>query len=405
MKATDTTSEAVRWQLTALLFTQTSIMVIGGGALLAVAIVGGVKTHQAWFVIWALAIALVLAIRVALDRAFVRRPLGEGPTVDVWLRRFTAAAWTMGAVYGATAFVILMHAPPVLQILALSVKTAIVIGSAARNASCRLAARGQIVLGIGPVFLASLAMRDPYYQILAAAVIFEGFAAFRLSSRLYERIVGFLVMNEQNLALLDAIRSVNDELAAANGKLATMAATDALTGIANRRRLDEVLAAETARAQRDGTDLAILLLDIDSFKGFNDLYGHQAGDDCLQRVAQAFAATILRPADLVARYGGEEFVAILPGTDAYGAAVLAHNIRAAIEDLQIVNAAGPVAVVSVSVGVAEFTAERHRRPEDFIRAADDALYAAKAAGRNCVRIAPMVDYRLERSDARKGAAL
>ena len=326
---------------------------------------------------------------MALELAFARRVPGDGTTVDMWLRRFTVSAFTMGVLYGGTALVIVLHAPPVFQILAMSVKTAIVIGGAARNASYRFAARGQIVLGVAPVFVAALAMRTTYYDMLAVAVIFEGFAAFRLSKNFYERILGFLVVNEENVALLDAIQTVNDELAAANNKLATLATTDALTGIANRRRLDEVLAAETARVQRDGADLALLILDIDSFKGFNDLYGHQAGDDCLQRVARAFAATVLRPGDFVARYGGEEFVAVLPSTDAYGAALLAQNVRAAIQDLQITNAAGPIRVVTVSIGVAEFDADRHRRPEDLLHAADDALYAAKAAGRNCVRIAPI----------------
>ncbi len=157
------------------------------------------------------------------------------------------------------------------------------------------------------------------------------------------------------------------------------------SGIANRRRFDAALAEEMRRAKREDFELALLLIDIDLFKGFNDLYGHQVGDACLQRVAAAFAAAFRRPGDLVARYGGEEFAAILARTDLQAAAGLAEIVRGDIESLALRNEASPVGFVSVSVGVASLTGSRH--DEDFIRAADEALYAAKEAGRNCVRVA------------------
>jgi diguanylate cyclase (GGDEF)-like protein len=130
----------------------------------------------------------------------------------------------------------------------------------------------------------------------------------------------------------------------------------------------------------------LLFLDIDSFKAYNDLYGHQVGDQCLQTVAAALSSSFRRPGDLVARYGGEEFAVILPQTDLPSAVALAEAVRRAVETLALPNAATPERVVTVSVGVAAFVPERFRRSEDFIRAADGAMYAAKHAGRNCVRV-------------------
>jgi diguanylate cyclase (GGDEF)-like protein len=160
---------------------------------------------------------------------------------------------------------------------------------------------------------------------------------------------------------------------------------DGLTGIANRRYFDVAIDRELRRAQRLGGTLSLLLTDIDSFKAYNDHFGHQAGDTCLSAVAQALAARLKRPADVAARYGGEEFAAILPDTDAAQARQLAENIREYVASLNLPHAPGAVRpYVTLSIGVASMDKGRLDDPAALIEAADKALYAAKRGGRDRV---------------------
>jgi diguanylate cyclase (GGDEF)-like protein/PAS domain S-box-containing protein len=163
---------------------------------------------------------------------------------------------------------------------------------------------------------------------------------------------------------------------------------DGLTGIANRRHFDVALDRELRRAHRNGGELSLLLMDIDSFKAYNDHFGHQQGDACLTLVAEAFAAMLQRPADLAARYGGEEFGAVLPDTGARQAQQHAEAIRARIETLAIGHApAAQRPHVTMSIGVATFDKNRLADAAALLGAADQALYAAKHAGRNRVVVA------------------
>ena len=162
---------------------------------------------------------------------------------------------------------------------------------------------------------------------------------------------------------------------------------DGLTGIANRRHFDVALDRELRRAQRSGGQLSLLLMDIDSFKAYNDHFGHQQGDACLIHVAEAFASMLQRPADLAARYGGEEFAAVLPDTDSVQAQQHAEAIRAHIAALGLEHA--PAAVrphVTMSIGVASYVKGRLDDVESLLSAADRALYAAKRGGRDCVMV-------------------
>lgn len=176
------------------------------------------------------------------------------------------------------------------------------------------------------------------------------------------------------------------QLEAANAALHVMSHSDALTGIANRRRFDESLAAEWGRAARDGARVGVLLLDVDHFKLFNDRYGHDGGDQCLRRVAEAVQSAV-RGSDLAARFGGEEFVVLLPGATDEIACVVAERIRSAVSALQIRHESSPVGgVVTVSVGGTSSAIELSAGavPLDLVRRADAALYAAKESGRNKV---------------------
>jgi len=160
---------------------------------------------------------------------------------------------------------------------------------------------------------------------------------------------------------------------------------DGLTGIANRRYFDIALDRELRRAQRADGSLALLLIDIDSFKAYNDHFGHQQGDTCLTTVAQALAAMLKRPADVAARYGGEEFAAILPDTTLEQARMHANAIREHVAALNLAHApAAHWPMITLSIGVAAFEKGRLGEAGSLIAAADQALYAAKRVGRNCV---------------------
>ena len=188
-------------------------------------------------------------------------------------------------------------------------------------------------------------------------------------------------------------------------ELRRIATVDVLTGVANRRRFDDALEQEWRRTRRTCEPLALLMIDVDHFKLFNDRYGHPAGDTCLRSVAQALCGTSLRPGDLVARYGGEEFAVLLPHTHRGGAEHVAQAILEGVAALAIAHGASPTAGhVTVSVGIACYdqdspgwqasaaesrAAERpgeYPSPSDLVKAADQALYAAKDAGRAQARL-------------------
>ena len=169
----------------------------------------------------------------------------------------------------------------------------------------------------------------------------------------------------------------------AEEKAEALARTDALTGVANRTHLDELLDREWRRAVRAGEPMSVLLLDIDFFKPFNDHYGHQAGDECLRRVGGALQGLLRRASDIVARYGGEEFLLILGQAGPEEARANAQRILEGIRALAIPHAYSPAnTIVTVSIGVATTVPRPRGDPADLIRAADDALYAAKDAGRD-----------------------
>ena len=183
-----------------------------------------------------------------------------------------------------------------------------------------------------------------------------------------------VLVAERTAALLDA-----------NRRLELLAATDPLTGLANRRRFDESLTAEMSRATRVGSPLSLLLCDIDCFKQFNDTYGHPAGDACLRSVASAMQGVFRRTVDLTARYGGEEFAVILPGADLGESLALADCLRTAVWELGLVHGCSTGAGrVTLSIGVVALDGARHQTPAALLDSADRAMYRAKQSGRNRV---------------------
>lgn len=189
------------------------------------------------------------------------------------------------------------------------------------------------------------------------------------------------------LAMRNSLVALTTRLDDMNRELVRLSTVDSLTGIANRRRFDDVLYKEWRRAMRRQYPIALLMCDIDFFKQYNDAQGHQAGDECIRSVARAIEDTLKRPGDLVARYGGEEFSAILPDTNFDGAQLVAESVRNAVAELGIPHGRSSVASrVTLSVGAAIVVPSRGAPAtgEQLVEAADKALYAAKSAGRNRV---------------------
>ncbi len=175
------------------------------------------------------------------------------------------------------------------------------------------------------------------------------------------------------------------ELKRSRDLLERLTTVDHLTGISNRRRYDEYLELEWRRAARDQTPIALIAIDIDHFKAYNDLYGHPRGDTCLVAVAQALAQSVSRTPDLIARCGGEEFACVLPGTDAIGASHLADEMLSRVLALEMEHARSATHdKVTVSIGVAAMIPDPEEPPQTLVALADAALYQAKAEGRNRV---------------------
>jgi len=181
-----------------------------------------------------------------------------------------------------------------------------------------------------------------------------------------------------------ALVKLTGQLNGANQELQRLSMTDGLTGIANRRMFDESLGREWRRCMRLKKPIAIVMLDVDNFKQYNDRYGHQAGDDCLREIADELSRSAPRPGDLVARYGGEEFVMILGDTDGDGASWVANRICQRVAALKIPHQDSKHAVVTVSCGVSSVMPTREMSVDSLLKAADNALYQAKQQGRNTV---------------------
>jgi len=193
------------------------------------------------------------------------------------------------------------------------------------------------------------------------------------------------MQQEMNERLESRVAERTSELEQVNRQLEALSSTDGLTGVFNRRYFDTRLAEETARTRRQGP-MALIMIDVDHFKAFNDDFGHLAGDACLRQLADMLAAIVRRETDIVTRYGGEEFAIILPYTDADGARRLAETLRSKVEGDMKFTWDGKAIPVTVSVGLATIPSGSRVEPDEVIAAADEALYTSKQAGRNRVTV-------------------
>jgi diguanylate cyclase (GGDEF)-like protein len=210
----------------------------------------------------------------------------------------------------------------------------------------------------------------------------------QIGSQLYLAIDAGPIHDEDGnlIAVVETLRDMTDQKRAENA-LKTLAASDGLTGLANRRCFDQTLTMEWSRGLRTKKPLSLIFADVDHFKLYNDHRGHQQGDDCLRAIASLMHKTSCRPADLPARYGGEEFAIILPETDREGAQTVADRLRRGLADLGIQHGASGNPYVTLSTGVATEIPTLSSTPHHLLNLADQAVYAAKNSGRNCIRSA------------------
>lgn len=184
----------------------------------------------------------------------------------------------------------------------------------------------------------------------------------------------------------EELKRLNSQLEHANKKLEKLANFDSLTGIANRRNFMETFENEWKRACRNNLPVSLIMIDVDFFKSFNDNYGHQAGDECLKKIASILGRSLTRTGDFLARYGGEEFVVILPATDIHGSSSVAERLRQEVEEAQMPHGVSEISeYITISLGTATTLPHNSMSPSGLIAAADEALYKAKRTGRNrCV---------------------
>ena len=234
---------------------------------------------------------------------------------------------------------------------------------------------------------------DPFNAVIGLLLILGCGVLMVVCNAMYESCRNMLELNweketlaSESAALAQRLRQRNAQLDKARRRLVEQARIDELTGLFNRRALNEQLAAELKRGARLQAPLAVIMLDVDDFKRYNDNYGHQAGDGVLQRLARVLRDTVNRAGDLVARFGGEEFMLVFPSTDVVAARAVALRIQQALEQEAIPHQYSGVSKrVTVSQGLAHALPQEGLTSRELIRRADAALYEAKAAGRNTIK--------------------
>lgn len=323
---------------------------------------------------WLGLLVLLMLVRLGLVVVHRRNPRLLQPLT--WARLTMCQCAAVGLVWGIGAIWLMRYGSPYQDIIYACIALASVMG-ALSNVSfwpAHLAFHVPMFFFLGIAFALDDEPQTLYLAIAAWAVC--PFIA-EMGRRLQSRFNAALKLAWENQVLAY-------KYALANRELALLSRTDNLTRLANKRHLDETLEREWMRSQRNGEPLAVLMLDVDHFKLYNDTYGHLAGDACLRQLAETIHHSVREQCDFTARFGGEEFCVVMPDTDLATAREIAERIRAAVEALQLPHAGSARGHVTVSIGVASSAQSQASCEEDLVGNADKALYEAKRRGRNRV---------------------
>jgi len=388
MSELNAASPEIARQLVNLLFQHTGSVLAGTAAFSVLAWIGWATTGSDVFL---LALAYSVAVtgwRISQGRRYARHPDRHPPAGWAW--RAAASAGATAAGWGAWSIVVLYRTPPHFDAMVFGTVAASMLGAVARLASVRMVAIAVVVATMLPPTIVCLIAGETNLTIFSGFTILSAVMGIALALKLNRQTIDLLRREAEGADLVAKLATANDELEAVNRALRTLATTDALTGVANRRSFDLTAEKEWRRMAREAQPLGLLIIDVDNFKAYNDHYGHPAGDACLRTVASTAAAAVRRPGDLLARYGGEEFAVILPGTDGDGSMKVAEEIRRQIENEGLPHAASTIGHVTVSIGVAAMFPDQNAMLEQLTARADAALYMAKRAGRNRVhRVEPV----------------
>ncbi|HEX7028765.1 MAG TPA: GGDEF domain-containing protein [Gammaproteobacteria bacterium] len=351
-----------------------------------VAMVFGELVPGRFVFIWWLVISASFLVQYILYVAFNRESRGR-ISFHYWYFLILAASAVSGLCWGLGLTYMLSRIEPQYHIFL------IILLISLASAGITLAIRTSVyyafqVSVLLPVIVWLTLQSDITNAILGIFLLIFMVAMWLFAGQVSRVLSNSFRLQLENQTLANSLKQSNARLQVLNEELTQLSATDSLTQVANRRYFDERFSSEFSRASRENTSLSVLMIDVDFFKPYNDEFGHLIGDESLQQVAMAIRDSLKRPTDLVARYGGEEFIVLLPSTGIEGAVQLAEEIRQKIESLRIAHPHSEVSqYVTVSLGVTGSFPGKSISKEQMLQKADEALYNAKALGRNRVECA------------------
>lgn len=333
---------------------------------------------SAWFV----CTGLILSVRFFLKVSF-QSLQDKNIRPHKWYLRFIIMNIMSGAVIGSIGFISLPAEQtifPMIITVGLIIVTSVSVSTLSMQ---KYVFAGFMIPCLLPATLNTLFSNDSFNKSLAILIIIYSIALLLLSKRNRLHLEKYTATNHQNILLLDDLTASKTNLESKNRELQQLASEDSLTGLSNRRYGDSHIEKEWSKAIRHNRSISMIMIDIDHFKLYNDHYGHQKGDACLQIVAQGLKNTLSRPADLAIRYGGEEFMLVLPDTDISGANKIAGRLQDMLQAISIPHEYSSVSDhVTVSCGIASMTPRRNDKSSTLIHQSDIAMYKAKFKGGN-----------------------
>ena len=331
-----------------------------------------------YIAIWILGLFALIVYRI-IDISNTQKIIDE---IDDWRPlhiRFVLLAAALGLIYGLGITFIFSRLTLIHQVYILCLVCTLVPSGLVSFASDRYAFYAYFYSLLIPLLVHIFLMaKSPYISIGICAAVFIAISRqlFLWNHKVIKNSIELKLKNEE---LLKSLQQTNTRLQQQN-------IIDDLTKIPNRRHFDEILEKEWLRAKRIGTSLALLMIDIDFFKQYNDTFGHLKGDECLKQIATELSKNLNRPGDFVARYGGEEFCILIPDTDMDGAITFAEMVHSSIVALKVDNPDSKVSkYLTISIGIAAIVTKQGDSYMDLIYTSDKALYKAKSDGRNIIR--------------------